>query len=173
MTLYDLKDNLINIEEQLEELISEETLTEEEKAENANKLLAFREKIKVLIVEKNEGLIQVIKNKEAVVNTLKAEEDRLKKRRQSQEKSITKLKEYMLSIMEELHQDKVETTLATISRRKNPISLEIVNEALVPLDYLNTTTFVDKKKILEDYKKTGEETSGTKIIDDKYSIMIK
>ena len=79
----------------------------------------------------------------------------------------------MLSIMEELHQDKVETTLATISRRKNPISIEIVNEALVPLDYLNTTTVVDKKKILEDYKKTGEETAGIKIIDDKYSIMIK
>lgn len=173
MTLYDLKDNLINIEEQLDELLNEETLTEEEKEENANKLLAFREKIKGLIVEKNEGLIQVIKNKEAVVNTLKAEEDRLKKRRQSQEKSITKLKEYMLSIMEELHQDKVETTLATISRRKNPISIEIVNEALVPLDYLNTTTVVDKKKILEYYKKTGEETAGTKIIDDKYSIMIK
>lgn len=173
MTLYDLKDNLINIEEQLDELLNEETLTEEEKVENANKLLAFREKIKGLIVEKNEGLIQVIKNKEAVVNTLKAEEDRLKKRRQSQEKSITKLKEYMLSIMEELHQDKVETTLATISRRKNPISIEIVNEALVPLDYLNTTTVVDKKKILEYYKKTGEETAGIKIIDDKYSIMIK
>ena len=173
MTLYDLKDNLINIQEQLDELLNEETLTEEEKVENANKLLAFREKIKGLIVEKNEGLIQVIKNKEAVVNTLKAEEDRLKKRRQSQEKSITKLKEYMLSIMEELHQDKVETTLATISRRKNPISIEIVNEALVPLDYLNTTTVVDKKKILEDYKKTGEETAGIKIIDDKYSIMIK
>ena len=92
MTLYDLKDNLINIEEQLDELISEETLTEEEKAENANKLLAFREKIKGLIVEKNEGLIQVIKNKEAVVNTLKAEEDRLKKRRQSQEKKLIKVK---------------------------------------------------------------------------------
>lgn len=118
MTLYDLKDNLINIEEQLDELLNEETLTEEEKTENANKLLAFREKIKGLIVEKNEGLIQVIKNKEAVVNTLKAEEDRLKKRRQSQEKSITKLKEYMLSIMEELHQDKIETSLATISKEK-------------------------------------------------------
>ena len=35
MTLYDLKDNLINIEEQLDELLNEETLTEEEKVENA------------------------------------------------------------------------------------------------------------------------------------------
>lgn len=173
MTLYDLKDNLINIEEQLDELINEETLTEEEKAENANKLLAFREKIKGLIVEKNEGLIQVIKNKEAVVNTLKAEEDRLKKRRQSQEKSITKLKEYMLSIMEELHQDKIETSLATISKRKNPISLEIVDESLIPVEYLNSTIVVNKKGIMDEYKKTGVLALGTKIIDDKYSIMIK
>lgn len=173
MTLYDLKDNLINIEEQLDELLNEETLTEEEKTENANKLLAFREKIKGLIVEKNEGLIQVIKNKEAVVNTLKTEEDRLKKRRQSQEKSITKLKEYMLSIMEELHQDKIETSLATILKRKNPISLEIVDESLIPVEYLNSTIVVNKKGIMDEYKKTGVLASGTKIIDDKYSIMIK
>ena len=156
MTLYDLKDNLINIEEQLDELLNEETITEEEKAENANKLLAFREKIKGLIVEKNEGLIQVIKNKEAVVNTLKAE-----------------LKEYMLSIMEELHQDKIETSLATISKRKNPISLEIVDESLIPVEYLNSTIVVNKKGIMDEYKKTGVLASGTKIIDDKYSIMIK
>ena len=70
---------------------------------------------------------------------------------------------------------KIETGLGTISIAKNPISVEIENEEEVPNEFktIITTTKIDKTKIKDNFKETGEIPDGVKINTENTSLRIK
>ena len=80
------------------------------------------------LVRKAENVAVYIKNMEAEAKTLKAEEDRLKARRQSKENVAKRMREYLMGCMKQANISKIDEPKAVISLRNNPESVEISDE---------------------------------------------
>ena len=80
------------------------------------------------LVRKAENVAVYIKNMESEAKTLKAEEDRLKARRQAKESSAKRMREYLMGCMKQANISKIDEPKAVISLRNNPESVEISDE---------------------------------------------
>lgn len=80
------------------------------------------------LVRKAENVAVYIKNMEAEAKTLKAEEDKLKARRQAKEGSAKRMREYLMDCMKQANISKIDEPKAVISLRNNPESVEISDE---------------------------------------------
>lgn len=149
-------------------LMENEELTDEEKQKIQNEL-------KELLIQKSQNIIGYTKNIELLINAMKEEEKRISDNRKTLENRLIKFKEYVKNCMENNNITKVETSLGTLNIAKNPISVEIINEDEVPKDYktIVQTVKVDKKKIADNFKETGELPSGVIIHTDNTSLRIK
>ena len=78
---------------------------------------------------KAENIAVYIKNMTAEVKALKAEEDALKRRRMAFEKSVERLKAYLLGSMHAVGRLKIDMPRARLSIRKNAESLVVENDA--------------------------------------------
>lgn len=88
------------------------------------------------IEEKIESYAFVIRNMEALPNTIKAEEKRLAERRKAIENRIDNIKNWLLINMQASKITKIDSPIFTIAIQNNPASVVIDNEALIPVDYL-------------------------------------
>ncbi len=77
---------------------------------------------------KAENIAVFIKEIKAEADLLKAEEQSLRKRRQTKERQIDSLKTYLLTQMQEIGKSKIDTQKALISIRNNAPSLVIDDE---------------------------------------------
>ena len=77
--------------------------------------------------------------------------------------------------MDLLGLEKISTDLGVISIAKSPISVEILDEQQIPDEYKEvvTTIKVDKKKIADNFKETGEIIDGVNIITNNTNLRIK
>lgn len=125
--------------------------------------------------EKGSNIIGYTKNIELTINAMKEEEKRISENRKSLESKLDKFKQYVKENMEKLGITKMDTGLGTLSIAKNPISIEIENEEIIPNEFKLevVTTKVDKAAIKNHFKTTGEIVLGTRIVDDKTSLRIK
>ena len=80
------------------------------------------------LVCKAENVAVYIKNMESEAKTLKAEEDRLKARRQAKENAAKRMREYLMGCMKQANISKIDEPRAIISLRNNPESVEISDE---------------------------------------------
>ena len=80
------------------------------------------------LVRKAENVAVYIKNMEAEAKTLKAEEDKLKARRQAKENAAKRMREYLMDCMKQANISKIDEPRAVISLRNNPESVEISDE---------------------------------------------
>ena len=149
-------------------LMESEELTEQEKEQIQNEL-------KELLIQKSQNIIGYTKNIELLINAMKEEEKRISDNRKILENKLIRFKEYVKNCMENNNITKVETSLGTLNIAKNPISVEIINEDEVPKDYktIVQTVKIDKKKIADNFKETGELPSGVIIHTDNTSLRIK
>ena len=160
--------SLYSISNGFAQLIQDEGINEEEKKQ-------LLEELTILLQKKSENIIGFTRNIELTIEAIKNEEKRLADNRKSLEKKLENFKIYVKECMIRNNLPKIETTLGTISLAKNPISVEITDETLVPNKYKiqEITTKIDKKSILNDFKETGEIVEGIKIISDKMNLRIK
>lgn len=174
-TLYELTEAIQVLNDRLEQVELNNNMTDEEREENKKNLEEIQKDIVKMIKEKSDNIIKLIRNEETLIGNLKEEENKLKQRRVSKENKISRLKEYILFTMDNLNTTKIETNIATISKRKSPVAVEIVSEDLIPTEFIKVEEkrTVDKKGILANFKENGELIDGVKIISDKYSLMIK
>lgn len=122
------------------------------------------EAINLAIEDKLENIAKVIKNLEADVDGFKQEEKRLADRRQSIENNIKNLKQYAENTMIVTGNKKIKAGLFTFAIQKNPPSVEIANEDLIPEKYKKTvTTTTIVKKDLLDALKEGQVIEGATI----------
>ena len=77
---------------------------------------------------KAENIAVFIKEIKAEADSLKAEEQSLRKRRQTKERQIDSLKTYLLTQMQEIGKSKIDTQKALISIRNNAPSLVVDDE---------------------------------------------
>ena len=70
---------------------------------------------------------------------------------------------------------KIETGLGTLSIAKSPASVEIVNEEAIPSEFKQeiVTIKIDKTKIKNNFKETGEVPDGVNIITTNTNLRIK
>lgn len=162
ISLYELTNDL----EEIMELLEQEDLPYEQWKEIHDHLMG-------MIKDKSENTIKYIRNIESRIAVAKTEEDRLKSYRQSEEKKLKRLKEYMVLCLKQANIDKLDTGIGRISLRKAPVSVEI-DEKLLPKKYqekqivYKTDKNAIKKLLLE-----GQAIKGARLVEDKYTLAIK
>lgn len=129
----------------------------------------------IQLQEKGSNIIGYTKNIELTINAMKEEEKRISDGRKTLENKLEKFKQYVKENMERLGITKMDTELGTLSVAKNPLSVEIESEELIPVEFKLevVTTKIDKTAIKNHFKATGEIVAGTKIVDDRTSLRIK
>ena len=149
-------------------LMESEEITEEEK----NKI---EEELTILLQQKSQNIIGYTKNIELTINAMKEEEDRISSNRKALENKLTKFKQYVKECMENNGITKIKTGLGTLSIAKSPASVEIINEDEVPSEFKQevVTVKIDKTKIKNNFKETGEIPDGVNIITTNTSLRIK
>jgi hypothetical protein len=128
-----------------------------------------------LLQQKSQNIIGYTKNIELTIEAMKTEERRISEQRKALENKLDNFKQYVKECMEQNGIKKIETGLGIISIAKNPISIEIENEEEVPDEFktIITTTKIDKTKIKDNFKETGEIPNGIKINTENTSLRIK
>ncbi|MFA2689136.1 siphovirus Gp157 family protein, partial [Bacillus cereus] len=90
---------------------------------------------------------------EADTEAIKLEEKRLADRRRSVENNCKSLKDYLYQQMTLLEVKRIKGTIVTVGIQKNPASLNIEPDAVIPPEYtIHQEPKVDKKALLEAVK---------------------
>lgn len=149
-------------------LMENEEITEEDK-------IKIEEELTMLLQQKSQNIIGYTKNIELTINAMKEEEDRISNNRKTLENKLIRFKQYVKDCMENNGITKIETGLGTLSIAKSPISVEVVNEDAVPSEFKQEviTTKIDKTKIKNNFKETGEIPQGINIITTNTNLRIK
>ena len=124
-------------------------------------------------IDKVKNITHLLKDSEYHCNYLKLEEERINKKRKILEKKIENLKMYIDANMKLKGTKKVDVGTFTITVRKNPLKVEVVEITDIPSRFIKTKTefTVDKKAILESIK-SGEEVDGVKLVQTE-SLLIR
>lgn len=97
-------------------------------------------------LDKLEACGLYVKNEQAEIEAIKAEEKRLADRRRVKENKVQRLKEYMLQSMEATDTKKLDTPKVYISTRKSQ-KVIIDNENKIPRQFFKVTETVNKTEI--------------------------
>lgn len=149
-------------------IMENEEMTEEDKKK-------VEEELTLLLQQKSQNIIGYTKNIELTINAMKEEEDRIASNRKILENKLSRFKDYVKECMENNGFTKIETGLGTLSIAKSPASVEIVNEYEIPSEFKQeiVTVKVDKTKIKNNFKETGEIPAGVNIITTNTNLRIK
>lgn len=162
-SLYEITNALKILQEKDIDEMSEEELVELEK------------ELEELLIKKSGSIIQFIQNVQSNIDAIKSEEKRLKEVRQYLENRQEKFQNYVINCMDKIDAKEIITDSGVLRVRNNPLSVEIIDEDLVPNKYKKqiVETKVDKNKIKEDFKNSGEMLDGVEYITTKKSLNIK
>lgn len=124
---------------------------------------------------KSLNVIKTIRNKDLLIEDIDTEIKRLQTLKKTIKSKTEMFKELTQEQMKKLGIERQETPLGTLSIRKNPISVEIIDEEKVSRAFKRekVTYTVDKTSIKKHFLDTGEIVEGVKIITDKTSLSIK
>lgn len=149
-------------------IMESEEMTEEDKKK-------VEEELTLLLQQKSQNIIGYTKNIELTINAMKEEEDRIATNRKILENKLSRFKDYVKECMENNGFTKIETGLGTLSIAKSPVSVEIVNEDEIPSEFKQevVTVKIDKTKIKNNFKETGEIPAGVNIITTNTNLRIK
>lgn len=163
LSLYNIKCDFIELFEKAEN----EELTQEEIEKQGNNLA-------LALQNKSISVIGYIRNTELMSDAIKSEIERLTAMKKAIDNKTDKFKEYVKVNMQDLGLEKIQTELGTLVVTKNPASVEITDENLIPTEYIKekVTKSVDKTAI-KNAIKNGQEVQGAILIEDKTSLRIK
>jgi len=141
-----------------------EALYEMANEAEGDELIELYNELHESLSDKLENSGKVLKQLQADADALKAEEARLKQRRQVVENNIDKLKELMMSAMNSCGESKIKTQLFSFSIRASE-SVKITDESLLTDGYIRVKTVrePDKKAIKETLDK-GVDVEGAEIV---------
>lgn len=94
-------------------------------------------------LDKLEACALWVKNEQAEIEAIKAEERNLAERRKAKEKRIESMRRYILQSMEDTDTAKLETPKVSLSTRKSQRVI-VDDESAIPAEYLRVAQIVDK-----------------------------
>lgn len=149
-------------------LMEQDEMTEEDKKK-------VEEELTVLLQQKSQNIIGYTRNIELTIEAMKMEEKRISEQRKTLENKVSKFKEYVKECMDKNNITKIETELGSLTITKNPASVEIIDENIIPEEFKQevVTVKIDKTAIKNHFKATGEIPEGTNIITTNTSLRIK
>ena len=150
MKLYELSQSYVMLQEMAEEL-------------DPQTFLDTLDSIKEGFDDKAENTAKLIRSIEGDIEVLKAEEKRLAERRKTYEGKVNTLKEYLQIQMEVAGIEKVKRPLVTISIRNNPPSVRVLDESLIPSEYMIPQLPKISKKDIKEALKNGEFVPGAEL----------
>jgi outer membrane murein-binding lipoprotein Lpp len=103
MKLYELTNDFSELFSQLDDIIENEELTADEREELSQAWFDTLEMIEAEFEDKAENIAVFVKELAAEADALKKEENALAARRKSREKTIERLKSYLLRSMEQVN----------------------------------------------------------------------
>ena len=155
-TLHDLTSERLALQRKLEELdFDQQTITDTLEGEST----ALQEKV--------ESYGYVIKNMESFVESIKAEEDRIAKRRKIYESRVGHIKEWLKTNMIACGITKIECPAFTIAVKQNPPSVVIDMESQIPEGYMRLPEplpWVANKKLIAEAIKAGMDVPGCRLV---------
>ena len=118
-----------------------------------------------LLTQKADNIAALVQHIEGMAAMRKAEADRMRDLAVQDQKRAERLRSYLLRHMQALGSERIDTARFKISVRTNPPSVQVVNEVLVPAQFIRevVTVSVDKRAIMEQVKTTGEIPAGIDI----------
>lgn len=163
-SLYEITNSFLNLMNKAEE----GEITEEE----YNKI---GEELALQLQAKSPNLIGYYQNQSILIEAIDQEIKRLQEYKKARQNNLDRYKQYLKENMEKLGITKLETEVGSMSIAKSPISVEVVNEEIIPAQYkqIVTTTKIDKKAISDNFKSTGEIPDGVIIHTDNTNLRIK
>lgn len=164
MSLYNITNNFVDLMDK----VQEGTITEEEYNE-------LGEELALELQKKSGNIAGYIQDRNALVDAIDAQIKRLQEYKKAEQNKIDKFKQYVKENMERLNIDKIETELGTLSIAKSPISVEVTNEDEIPSEFKTevVTIKIDKKKITDNFKMTGEIPNGVIIHSNNTNLRVK
>lgn len=122
--------------------------------------------------EKGESVALYIKELEAFAEDIKAEEKKLKERREQAERKAEYFKTYLAACLDGAELSKLETARVRVSFRKS-VSVDIVDETALPLEFLKIVEDVKiDKTAIKKAINSGVEVSGA-VLKNSRSLQIK
>ena len=152
MKLYELTENYIN----LQQLLENEEIPKE-------MVIDALDNVGEELEAKAENIAKLIKTLEVDITGYKAEETRLALKRKSLENRVKSLKEYLDNAMKVTGKTKFKGQLFSFSIQKNPPSVNVIDEKLIPEEYfIPQEPALDKKRLLSDLK-SGIKVEGAEV----------
>ena len=115
------------------------------------------------IENKAENIAKLIRNLESDVSAYKEEEDRLKTKRQVTENKVKWLKTYLEDNMKLTGKTKFKSGMFNFSIQKNPASVNITDERIIPDEFLIQQPPKVDKTSLKEALKSGIEVPGAEL----------
>lgn len=119
------------------------------------------------------SIAQYILAIDSEASVIKAEEERLYKRRQALKARKEWLKEYLFNEMRASMTGKVKSETVTVYIQNSPPSVEITDVEALPKEFQKIIIEPKKKELLEYFKQFGIIPSGANIITGKEHIVIR
>jgi hypothetical protein len=138
-------------------------LIDEETGEVNESILDQLSTISESIEKKGINLVRVMKDMQAEQEAVEKERKRLQDRERIITKQIERLKEYLLSNMERCEIQKISCPQFVISVRKNPESVEILDESQIDSKYHRIKVEINKSDIKNDLK-IGAMIPGARLV---------
>lgn len=164
MKLYEIKDDLVQTLDVLLE-VEEDELAKE----NCIEMLEF---LKEELKNKSDSILKYLRNLTLEKESVESELERLEKLKKSKDNKIKRLKDYMINIMIQLDEKKIETDIGSYGLRRST-KVDIIDEKLIPEDFIKIKTERSLDKIgIANYIKQYGEMAGARIVE-SYSLQIK
>ena len=160
--------SLYQISKGFMELNNADDISEEDKAKiNQELSLALQNKSKN-IINYNNYLSSLISNADTEIKRIQDYKNVLQNRKD-------RFNKYLLENMNALSIKKIETPVGSVQVAKSPLSVEITDESKVPEEYKTqeVTTKIDKTKIKNDFKETGEIIEGVQYNTNNTHLLFK
>ena len=115
------------------------------------------------IESKAENIAKLVRNLESDVSAYKEEEDRLKTKREATENKVKWLKTYLEDNMKLTGKTKFKSGMFNFSIQKNPASVNITDEKIIPGEFLIPQPPKVDKTSLKEILKRGIEVPGAEL----------
>jgi hypothetical protein len=154
-TLYALSDEYIHLVDLLDDLDADPQAIEAE-----------LDQISGAIAKKAESIAGLIRWYEGLADLRSFEAKRMSDGAAGFQRQADRLRAYLLHHMQATDLTRIDTSRFTLNVRQNPPRVHVLEEMLVPSEYQRQRIIVevDKRKILEHTKLTGEIVPGTEIV---------
>lgn len=164
-------DSLFNITNKFVSLIDkaeEGTITEEEYNE-------LGQEVALELQNKSANIIGYMQERDSLIGAIDGQIKRLQELKKFEQNKLDNFKKYVKDNMDRLGLKKIETELGSLTIYNSPISVEIIDESIIPKEFIREVveTKPDKKAIADHFKATGEIPTGVAIHDNNTSLRIK